>query len=69
MPHCELIWEIPVNNKNITAMNKALFVLGILSVLTSAILMVLDVLPLGARITILIVGIGLILTSRKARKS
>ena len=50
-------------------MNKVLFVLGILLALISAILMILDVLPLPARITILIVGIGLIATSRKAKKS
>lgn len=69
MPHCELIREIPVDNKNITAMNKALFVLGISLALISAILMILDVLPLPARITILIVGILLIATPWKARKS
>ena len=50
-------------------MNKVLFVLGILLAITSAILMILDVLPLPARITILIVGILLIATPRKARKS
>jgi hypothetical protein len=49
-------------------MNKVLFILGILLALTSAILMILDILPLPARITILIVGIGLIATSGKAKK-
>jgi len=50
-------------------MNKVLFILGILLGLTSAILMILDVLPLPVRITILLVGITLIATSGKAKKS
>jgi len=54
-------------------MNKVLFALGILLAIISAMLMILDVLPLPARITILIVGISLIVNaiaiSRKAKKS
>ena len=48
-------------------MNKILFILGILLALASAILMIFDILPLPARITILIVGIALIATSGKAK--
>ncbi len=49
-------------------MNKTLFILGILLALVSAILMILDVFPLPARITILIVGIGLVATSSVSGK-
>jgi len=44
--------------------SKIQFIIGIVFALTSAILMFLDVLPLSARITIGIVGIALIATSR-----
>ncbi len=50
-------------------MNKPLFILGILLGLISAILMILDVLPLPARITILLVGIALIATSGRSKKT
>jgi hypothetical protein len=40
------------------------FIVGIILALTSAILMFLGILPISARITILIVGLALIATSK-----
>ena len=43
--------------------NKTQFIIGIILALSSAVLMFLGVLPVAARITIGIVGLGLIATS------
>ena len=49
---------------NKETINLIQFIAGIILALTGAILMIFDILPLSARITIGIVGLGLIATSK-----
>lgn len=49
---------------NKETINLIQFIVGIILALTGAILMIFDILPLSARITIGILGLGLIATSK-----
>jgi hypothetical protein len=60
----DYILKIGDNNMGKKTINLIPFIAGIILALTGAILMFLDILPLPARITIGIIGIGLIATSK-----